>query len=188
MRPAYPARPGDELRAAQVCRAVPRWAISALVVPAPPAPARTESAVMGRRTLAAVAGAHQGEGIWLRALCRDGTRSVPARGFVLLHHAGRDAAAFADRQAMLLRPGPDITRTLPAGRRPPGPAGRRLPGLPGVLDVRREQVAEHGGVLGAQVDLITGALDGEPHGLIRRAAGQVVLQHHRHFLRHHCLP
>lgn len=41
---------------------------------------------------------------------------------VLVRHAGRDAAALAHRQAVLFRPGPDITRTLPAGRRTPRPA------------------------------------------------------------------
>jgi hypothetical protein len=39
---------------------------------------------------------------------------------VLLHHAGGDAAALADRQAVLVRPGPDITRALAASRSPPG--------------------------------------------------------------------
>src|SRR5579863_177449 len=99
--------------------------------------------------------------------------SVPATcGVVLLGHAGRDAAALTDRKAVLLRPGPDVTRALPAGPGPPGPAGLCPPGLAGVLEIGREQLAECGGVLGAQVDLIAGAIHGEPHGLIRLAAGQ----------------
>ena len=35
--------------------------------------------------------------------------SARCPGLVLLHHVGRDAAALTDRQAMLFRPGPDIT-------------------------------------------------------------------------------
>jgi hypothetical protein len=33
-----------------------------------------------------------------------------ASGVVLLYHGGRDAPALTDRQAVLFRPGPDITR------------------------------------------------------------------------------
>src|SRR5262245_49460962 len=41
--------------------------------------------------------------------------SVPlSGGLVLLHHAGRDAPARADRDALLLRPGPDIDTVLTA--------------------------------------------------------------------------
>jgi hypothetical protein len=80
-----------------------------------------------------------------------GVSALAACGLVLLHHAGRDAAALADRQAMLLRPGTDITRALPAGRSPPGPAPWCPPGFAGVPDIGREQLAECGGVLGAQV-------------------------------------
>jgi hypothetical protein len=36
-------------------------------------------------------------------------KALVSCGVVLLHHAGRDAAALADRQAMFFRPGPDIT-------------------------------------------------------------------------------
>src|SRR5579859_6192691 len=77
-----------------------------------------------------------------------------ARGLVLVHHAGRDPAALTDRQAMLFRPGPDITRTLPTRCGPPGAAG--------MLDVGRELLAQRSGVLGVQVDLIIRALEGEP--------------------------
>ena len=99
-----------------------------------------------------------------------------ACGAVLLCHAGRNAPAVADRQAVLLRPGPDITRALPAGRGPPGPAGLCPAGLAGVLHIGRELPAERGTVLGIQVDLIIGALEGEPQGLRCRAAGQIVFQ------------
>src|SRR6266516_1252105 len=102
-----------------------RWAISAPVEPAPtsPAPAQAESAAMCRRTLATAAEAHKGEDIPFRCLAAMAAQSAPAAGrLVLLHHAGRDAPALTDRQAMLFRPGPDITRVLPAGRASPGPA------------------------------------------------------------------
>ena len=101
---------------------------------------------------------------------------TPASSLVLLHYAGRDAPAFANGQAVLLGPGPDITRALPASRGPPGPAGRCPPRPAGVLKVGRELLAERGGVLGIQVDLIVAALEGKPHGLLGRAAGQIIFQ------------
>src|SRR5580704_2583897 len=93
-----------------------------------------------------------------------GVSAPVARGVVLLGHAGRDAAALTDRQAMLLRPGPDIARALPAGHSPAAPAAWCPSGFAGVLDIGREQLAEYGGVLGAQVDLIADAIHGEPYG------------------------
>src|SRR5216684_1555447 len=98
------------------------------------------------------------------------------RRVVLLCQAGRDAAALTDRQALLLRPGPDVTAALTARCGPPGPAGRCPPGLAGVLKVGCELLAERGGVLGVQVDLIVGALEGEPYRLLRRATGQIIFQ------------
>src|SRR5215472_18876411 len=85
---------------------------------------------------------------------------------------------------MLLCPGPDITRELAACRGPPGAAGLRPPGPAGVLQVGGELLAELGGVLGVQVDLIVGALEREPDGLLGRATGQVVLQDDAYFLGH----
>jgi len=55
--------------------------------------------------------------------------SAVARGVVLLHHAGRDAATVTDRQAVLLRPGPDLTRALPTALRPPSPVAGARPAL-----------------------------------------------------------
>src|SRR5262252_8574541 len=83
---------------------------------------------------------------------------------------------------MLLCPGPDITRELAACRGPPGAAGLRPPGPAGVLEVGGELLAELRGVRGVQVDLIAGALEREPDGLLGRAAGQVVLQDEGYFL------
>jgi hypothetical protein len=57
-----------------------------------------------------------------------------------------------------------------------------------VLYVGRELLADRGSVLGVQVDLIAGAVEGEPHRLLRRAAGQIVFQGYGYFLGHRCLP
>src|SRR5215471_21098450 len=103
---------------------------------------------------------------------------------VLPYHPGRDPPALTDRQAALLRPRPDITRTLTVGRRVPLSAGLCPSSLAGVLNVGRELLVERGGVLGAQVDFVVGALEGEPHGLIGRAAGEVVLQSDGYLLSH----
>ncbi len=47
---------------------------------------------------------------------------------------------------------------------------------------------ERGGVLGAQAGLIVCAIDGEPHGLLCRAAGQIVFEGDGYFLGHLSLP
>ena len=80
--------------------------------------------------------------------------SAGRRGLVLLHHAGWDAPALTDRDAMVFRPGPDIAAALAAGPGTPRPAGLRPPGLAGMLDERHELLAERGGVLLIQVNLI----------------------------------
>ncbi len=36
-------------------------------------------------------------------------RLIPCSGFVLFHHCCRDPPAGADRDAMVFRPGPDVT-------------------------------------------------------------------------------
>ena len=93
---------------------------------------------------------------------------------------------------MLFRPGPDITGTLTVCRGPPGSARLCPPSLAGVLyracSIRRELLAERGGVLGAHVDLMVGALEGKPHRLLGRAAGQIVFQHDGDFLGYLYLP
>jgi len=57
-----------------------------------------------------------------------------------------------------------------------------------VLDERRQLLAESPGVLGAQVDLVAGAFETEPHRLICRAAIQVVFQRDGYLLRHYLPP
>src|SRR5262249_7895830 len=92
-----------------------------------------------------------------------------------------DAPALAYRQAVLLRPGPNVTRALAVGR---GAARLRPPGRAGVLQVGRELLAELRGVLGVQVDLIVGAVKREPDSLLGRAAGQVIFKEDGYFLGH----
>ncbi len=101
---------------------------------------------------------------------------------VLLDDVGGDAPALTDRQAVFFRPGPDITGALAAPRGPPGAARRCPSGPAGVLSIGRELLAERGGVLGVQVDLIVGAIEREPDGLLGWAAGQVILQDDAYFL------
>src|SRR5689334_15399358 len=115
-------------------------------------------------------------------------RSAPSCGLVPLHHAGRDAPALTDHDAVVFRPRPDVTAVLPAGLSTSRSARLRSPGLAGVLKVRRELLAERGGVAGPQVDLIAGAIDGEPDGLIGRAAVEVVFECDGYFLGHSSLP
>src|SRR6266496_6328965 len=58
----------------------------------------------------------------------------------------------------------------------PGPAARSPSRLAGVFDERCDLPAERRGVLGAQVDLVLGAAQPEPHRLIRRTAIKNVFQ------------
>jgi hypothetical protein len=89
---------------------------------------------------------------------------------------------------MLFRPGPDVTAALTPGWGPRPPAGLCPPGLAGVLEIGCELLAERGSVLGVQIDLIIGAVEGESHRLLRRAAGQIVFEGYRYFLGHLYLP
>src|SRR5215468_12725303 len=50
-----------------------------------------------------------------------------------------------------------------------------------MLNRRRQLLAERGGVLGVQVDLIIRAVESEPDGLLCRAAGQIVFEYDAYF-------
>jgi len=102
--------------------------------------------------------------------CRDKFRGSDS--LVLLEDGGRDPAAGADRDAMVFSPRPHLAAALAASRRPRRPARRSAVRLTGVLNARRQLHSENAGVLGAQVDLVLGAVEGESHTLIRRAAIQ----------------
>ncbi len=89
--------------------------------------------------------------------------------------------ALIDRDALGFGPRPDITAARPARG---GAARLAAPGFAGVLDEGRQLLAERGGILGAQVDLILRPAEGEPHGLIGRAATEVVFQRDGYSLCH----
>jgi len=107
---------------------------------------------------------------------------------VLLYHTGGDAPALADHHAMLLCPCADISGALTLGHSPPGAARLRPPRPACVLKVGRELLAERGGILGVQVDLVVGAIEREPDDLFGWAAGQIVLEDDAYFLGHLHLP
>jgi hypothetical protein len=99
------------------------------------------------------------------APCRVSWRALAAASrVVLLYHTGGDAPALADHHAMLLCPCADISGALAVGHSPPGAARMRPPGPACVLKVGRELLAERGGILGVQVDLVVGAIEREPDG------------------------
>src|SRR5215471_21506564 len=107
---------------------------------------------------------------------------------VLLHDAGGDAPAVADRDALALRPRPDAAAALPARRGTPGPAPRPPARLAGVPDEGRQLPAERRGVLAVQIYLVIRAVDPEPHRLIRRATIKIVFQRDGYLLCHPRLP
>src|SRR5579859_2505697 len=111
--------------------------------------------------------------------------SVPSGGgVVLLCHAGRDTPALADRDALVLRPGPDITAALTACRRARRPAGWSPRGFAGMLHEGGDLLTERSSVLLVQVDLILCAAEPEPHGLSCWAAIKVVFQRDGYSLSH----
>src|SRR6185312_4285021 len=87
---------------------------------------------------------------WVRpaeaAVYKPGSRFLSG-GLVLLGHACGDTPAIADRDALVLRPRPDVRAALPARRGPPGPAPLPPARLAGVLDKGRDLPAESSGVL-----------------------------------------
>src|SRR5438128_4666007 len=106
--------------------------------------------------------------------------SVSLGGLVLLQYAGRDPAARADCDAVVFRPRTDLAAALPAVRRPQSPAGRATAGIAVALDERGDLLTEGAGVRGAEVDLILGAVESEPHCLVCWAAVHVVFQRDGH--------
>src|SRR5262249_52981349 len=93
---------------------------------------------------------------------------------VLLDNVGGDAAAAAERGALIFRPRPDGRAAAPAGGSPPRPVPLPAARPAGVSEVGGELAAESRGVAGVQIDLVVGAADPEPHGLIRRTAIKIV--------------
>ena len=103
---------------------------------------------------------------------------------VLLNDAGGDAPTGADRDALVLRPRPDIAAALPAGCSPPRPAALSPARPAGVIDERCELAAERRGVLGAQIELILVAIHPEPHRRICRAPIKIILEFDGYLLCH----
>src|SRR5260370_41426291 len=97
-------------------------------------------------------------------------------GLVLLRHARWDTPALIDRDAVALRPGPDISAALTAGGGTARPARLCPPGLAGVLDERPQLLTGSAGGVVAQIDLIIRAAEPEPHGLVGWTAIQVRFQ------------
>jgi hypothetical protein len=104
--------------------------------------------------------------------------------FVLLRQAGGDPAAIADRDAVVARPGPDITAALTGRGCTRRPAALTTPRLTGLTDIRRDLLAERRRVLLAQIDLVLKAAEPEPYRLVRRTAGQIIFQRDRNLRRH----
>src|SRR5262249_33173104 len=89
---------------------------------------------------------------------------------------------------MVFCPCPDLAAAPAAGRSAVGSAGRSPANCASVADEGSELFAQGAGVLSAQVDLIIRAREREPHGLVGRAAIEVVFQRDGHFPGHLDLP
>src|SRR5437773_1882405 len=101
--------------------------------------------------------------------------SVSSRGgFVLLHNTRGDAPAVAERDALVLRPRPDVAAAPTACLRTPRPAALWSSSLAGMFDVRSELLAQRRGVLLVQVDLVLRAADPEPQRLGCRTSVKIV--------------
>jgi len=102
-----------------------------------------------------------------------------------LDHGLGDAAAVGDLVAVLPGPGSDRRGLLAVERLRPRPrdrghllgsaaARRRASGLAGRGDVRRQRVAQRGGVVVGQVDLVAAAVEAERDRARRSGAVEVV--------------
>jgi len=100
------------------------------------------------------------------------------RFLILRDDVARQAAMICDSQAVVSGPGPYLPTARPAGGCPRPPC----PSEPGLLEERGQQVAESRGMSGIQVDFVGPAVNSEVHGLVGRAAGQVILESDVHFL------
>jgi hypothetical protein len=82
----------------------------------------------------------------------------------------------SDVETLCLCPQTDAPAAFPAARRP----GRRVPAprsrQPGVFDEAGQLPTEVGGVLCVQIDFVGAPVNAEPDRLVRRTAGEVVLQ------------
>ncbi len=114
-------------------------------------------------------------------------RAVFALGsVVLLDDLSRQASMGSYVKPVLLSPGSYLAAAFPAGCGPgPDPAAPAV-NSPGMFDKRRKPTAKVVRMLGAQIELVRRPLQRELNRLVRRTAGQIVLQLYLEPL--HCLP
>jgi hypothetical protein len=79
-------------------------------------------------------------------------------------------------KTLLLSPGSYLAAAFPAGCRPGPDSAASTVNPPGMLNKRRKPTAKVVRVLGAQVKLVRRAFQRELNRLVRRTAGQIVLQ------------
>jgi hypothetical protein len=98
--------------------------------------------------------------------------------FVFLNDVRRQTAVFGHREALPFGPGTNLAAPLPARR-------RSCPGVRPLLEHDAcmfhkwsKQAAELVGMPGAQIELVLPAVHAKLHGLVGRAASQVVLKMH----------
>ena len=111
----------------------------------------------------------------------------PGRGLELDHQFSRYPSAVFHLDALRLGPLADLGGVQPARRRP-APAPGRPPGTapcaPGSGHKRRQRVPQCPGVLGAQVDLVLGAVQREPDSTLGLAAINVIDEQSLYLLSH----
>ena len=108
---------------------------------------------------------------------------------VFVNDAAWQPAVLGHGESLLLSPRTYLPAALPAGCRP-GPGVRPLrPHQARMFHKRSKLAAELGRMPGAQIYLVLRAVQAEPHGLVGRAASQVILKMHfdpLHYLPPNC--
>jgi hypothetical protein len=99
------------------------------------------------------------------------------RKVVLVNDIARQPAMVSHGESLLLSPGAYLAASLPARCRP-GSGARPRKQQARMLDKRCKLAAELGRMPGAQIYLVEHAVQAEPHGLVGRAASQVILKMH----------
>jgi hypothetical protein len=95
---------------------------------------------------------------------------------VFANDVGRQAAMLGHGESLPFGPGTYVAAPFPARcRSSPGAPPLRV-NHACVIHKRSELTAELGGMPGAQIDLVVHAVHAKLHGLVRRAASQVVLK------------
>ena len=98
--------------------------------------------------------------------------------FVFLNDVRRQAAMFGHREPLPFGPGTNLAAPLPARRRSCPGARPLLEHHARMFHKGSKQAAELAGMPRTQIDLILRAVHAELHGLVGRAASQVVLKMH----------